>query len=159
MNLQYQITGEDQQCLQVILRQNEGLMVDNKSLCWFSESIEIENMDSLRSIFLFGQKTDLVCVRNRQAVPGLLGLSRPYNGRVVEISLSGGNVTGIYCFKEFFIASDIDTIIELRTFPQQRMSLLGQWLCCDNLLYRTAPCNSRACVEKDGVNALLQGHR
>lgn len=123
----YEISGEDQNCLQVILKQNEALIADSTSVCWFSENLDIENMDSMWSVF-FGWRTDLLRLKNKALSPVVVGLAVPQNGRILALGFAGTSTRGLFCFKESFVAANSETTVEIRPFPQQSKYL--DIICC-----------------------------
>jgi hypothetical protein len=161
-DIYYEISGEDQNCLQIVLKRNEALIVDSASMCWFSESLDIENMDSMWSV-LIGWRTDLLCVKNKGMDPVMLGLAVPLSGRVLALNFDGSSTRGLFCFKDSFIAANSGTAIEARPFPQPSKCMM--FLCCAFFLIISGRLNSSdllqrlCCLEQTSVHALLHTHR
>ena len=117
-NLRYQISGDNQQCLQIILSENESVIVDNSSICWFSEDINLETIDSFW-VTMVGERTGLLCASNKSASPTIIGLSYPCNGCILALHTEDSTAPGLYCFRESFVAADCGTLIENKPFPHQ----------------------------------------
>lgn len=51
-NLQYKLSGEDEKCVQIILEVNDSILVNSNTICWMSDQITVEKIDSFFSFFL-----------------------------------------------------------------------------------------------------------
>lgn len=115
-NLQYILSGEDEQCLQIILEVNNSILVNCNSICWMSDQITVEKIDSFFS-FLFNSKTDNLRLSNLSLPNKFIGLAQKNNGRIFIMKRNENLQNGIYFFKDSFICGHNIPEINTRSFP------------------------------------------
>jgi uncharacterized protein (AIM24 family) len=112
--LQYELSGEDQQCLQVIIQPNDSIIVNCHTICWMSDQIAVEKLDTFFSA-LFGNRTENLRLSNLSEPIKFVGLAQKQSGRIFV--MKNTNHRGLYFFKESFICAHGPSEIALRQFP------------------------------------------
>lgn len=88
--------------LHVMLQPQTEFSINIRSLCWSSDSIKVKASGLFQRLFNI-QKSELVNVRNEGSTPGIIAVSRGYNGNIVSLHLQSG--AGLYCNKQYFLGS------------------------------------------------------
>ena len=114
--LRYEISGDGQQCLQVILEQGDSILVNCNTICWMSDEISIEKMDTFFTIF-FGKKTENLKLINQSQLPKFVGLAQKCSGRVLVMKNMLIQPHGLYFFSESFLCSHGIHEINIKQFP------------------------------------------
>ena len=116
MDLEYDISGEHDQVLQVVLKPNEILYADCHTVCWSSENIKIRRIDSMFNM-LMGTRSDGIHIFNSSGTPAFVGLNQQQGGPILVLKFAQSVTTGIYCFKESFICASSNTAVVTRKLP------------------------------------------
>ena len=113
-NLQY-VINSDEKTLQILLEVNTSLIISSSTICWMSDQLTIEKIDSFFS-FLFNTKTNNLRVINLSLPIKYIGLGQKTNGKIFVMKRTNNNC-GLYFFKDIFLCSyNINEIIT-RPFP------------------------------------------
>lgn len=115
-NIEFILSGEDEKCLQVILEVNDSIIVNVNTICWMSDQITVEKIDSFFS-FLFNSKTDNLRLSNLSLPVKYVGLSQKNYGRIFVMKRSENVQTGVYFFKDSFVCGHNIPEITTRSFP------------------------------------------
>lgn len=113
--LQYELSGEYQQCLQIILELNDSILVNCNTICWMSDQITVEKIDTFFSAF-FGNKTDNLKLLNHSEPVKFVGLAQNQSGRILVLKNSMQQ-RGLYFFRESFVCAHGVSEITARLFP------------------------------------------
>lgn len=116
MNFEYDISGESNQVLQVVLNPHQSLYADCNTVCWSSDNIKIRRIDSTFSV-LIGSRTDGVIILNTTNTPAFVGMSQHLGGPIFVLDFKDSVATGIYCFKESFVCASPNTNITMKKLP------------------------------------------
>lgn len=114
--LRYEISGDGQQCLQIILEQGDSILVNCNTICWMSDEISIEKIDTFFSIF-FGKKTNNIKLLNQSQHIKFVGLAQKCSGRVLVMKKTNNLLQGLYFFSESFICAHGILDMNIRQFP------------------------------------------
>jgi uncharacterized protein (AIM24 family) len=120
VDLQYELSGEDQQCLQVIIQPNDSILVNCHTICWMSDQIAVEKLDTFFSA-LFGNRTENLRLTNLSEPVKFVGLAQKQSGRIFVMKNKNAP-RGLYFFKDIFICAHGIPEIPLRQFPDQGMA-------------------------------------
>jgi uncharacterized protein (AIM24 family) len=115
-SLEYDISGNGNQVLQVVINPNERVYADCNTVCWSSENIKIRRDDSTLSV-LMGSRTDGINIMNISSTPAFVGLSQQQGGPIFVLDFKNSVTTGVYCFKESFICASVDTNVVTKKLP------------------------------------------
>jgi uncharacterized protein (AIM24 family) len=115
--LQYEISGEGQQCLQVILEQGDSILANCNTICWMSDQIAVEKIDTFFFSALFGKRTENLRLINQNQPAKFVGLAQKCSGRVLVMKKTNNIVKGLYFFPESFVCAHAIPEISLQQFP------------------------------------------
>jgi uncharacterized protein (AIM24 family) len=119
-DLQYEISGEGQQCLQVILEQGDSILVNCNTICWMSDQIAVEKIDTFFSA-IFGKKTETLRLINQIQPTKFVGLAQKCSGRVLVMKKTNNVVKGLFFFPDSFVCAHGVPEISLQQFPDHGM--------------------------------------
>lgn len=116
MNLEYEVSGDSNQVLQVVLAPQEYFYADCHTVCWSSENVKIRRLDSMFSTIM-GSRSDGIHIMNTTTTPAFVGLNQQQGGPILVLNFADSVTKGIYCFKESFICASPNTTVVAKKLP------------------------------------------
>jgi uncharacterized protein (AIM24 family) len=130
--------GDNFHSLQVIIHPQRYLNIDQNSLCWTSEGIEVVSESPFARFVsrdrISGQVYDRMMVKNTGTTPACVTIAQNEGHNILSVKVAS-KVVGLMCFKDSFLCSSSLVVVEDKGFPL--LSSIARFLfVVPNELYR-----------------------